>query len=167
MDVTPPFFPVSLTKLIVMSICSMGFYEVYWFYKNWQSIRAREQSNIYPVARAVFSVFFCYQCFSRIRDHGATLGVEPPLAAGAFASAWIISTIMWNLPVPYRYISLAASVSILPVQAYANRVNKAAAPNHDPNTRFSALNWAAIVVGGSLVVLVLIGAFLTAIGISR
>jgi hypothetical protein len=34
--VSPPmYFPVSRLKLAVMSTCTLGIYELYWFYKNW------------------------------------------------------------------------------------------------------------------------------------
>ena len=35
----PLYFPVSTTKLIVMSVCSFGLYESYWFYKHWKQIK--------------------------------------------------------------------------------------------------------------------------------
>ncbi|MDR2837380.1 MAG: hypothetical protein LBV49_02235 [Azonexus sp.] len=30
----PPFFPVSVPKLAVLSICSFGLYELFWFYQK-------------------------------------------------------------------------------------------------------------------------------------
>ncbi len=38
---TPIFFPASRTKLLVMSLCTFGLYEYYWFYKNWKLVRDR------------------------------------------------------------------------------------------------------------------------------
>jgi hypothetical protein len=29
------FFAVSPLKLVVLSVCTLGFYQVYWFYKHW------------------------------------------------------------------------------------------------------------------------------------
>jgi hypothetical protein len=63
-----PCFPVSLLKLTVMSICTFGIYEAYWFYKNWNLIKQRRRSNIAPFWRAFFAYFFCYQCFDEIRQ---------------------------------------------------------------------------------------------------
>ena len=39
--VAPLFFTTSPLKLIVMSICTMGIYDLYWFYKNWKLVRER------------------------------------------------------------------------------------------------------------------------------
>src|SRR5262245_38387740 len=64
-----PFFAVSITKFVVMSICTFSIYEVYWFYKNWRRIMDRENLHIFPFTRAIFAVFFCYQCFSYVRNY--------------------------------------------------------------------------------------------------
>ena len=153
---------MSLLKLGILSFCTLGLYELYWFYQNWQLIRAREQSSITPVLRAFFAVLFCYSCFRRIREHGVSLGITPPLAAGALAAAWIITSVTWKLPDPYWLISLLAVVFLLPVQAYVNRINDTSVPDHDPNARFSGWNWLTVVVGGCLLVLAILGTFMAA-----
>ncbi len=35
----PYFFTTSTLKLTLMSICTFGIYELYWFYKNWVLIK--------------------------------------------------------------------------------------------------------------------------------
>jgi hypothetical protein len=152
-----PFFAVSLPKLAVLSVCSFGFYEVYWFYKNWRLIQAHERSAILPVARAIFAVFYCYACFARIRDKGNELGVKPPLAAGWLAAGWILATVVWKLPDPYWLVTLLAFAFLLPVQAHANRINQASAGDHDRNTRFSGWNWLLALAGGGFLALAIVG----------
>jgi len=155
----PPFFPVSIPKFIVMSICTLGIYELYWFYKNWNLIRQREQTDIMPFWRGFFAFFFCYQCFSRIREHAQSVGVSQSVAAGPLAIGWIITTVLWKLPDPYWLVSEFAFLFMLPPVAAANRINAKVLPNHNPNGRFTAWNWVAIVLGGILVVLAVIGSF--------
>ena len=75
-----PFFAVSVVKLLVMSICTCGFHEIYWFYQNWKRIQMREQRAIMPFARALFNVIFCYPCFKRIRDYEAQDNTRGALA---------------------------------------------------------------------------------------
>jgi len=31
----PYFFTPSTLKFVLMSVCTFGIYELYWFYKNW------------------------------------------------------------------------------------------------------------------------------------
>lgn len=34
------FFTASTLKLVLMSVCTLGLYELYWFYKNWVLIKS-------------------------------------------------------------------------------------------------------------------------------
>ena len=157
---TPPFFAVSPIKLAVLSVCTMGVYELYWFYRNWKLIRSREETSILPFWRAFFAVLFCYPCLRRIREAGLERGVSPALPAGWLASAWIVTTVAVKLPDPYWLVTLLAVVFLVPVQSHVDRLNSLAVPGHDRNARFSAWNWVAVVLGGLLVVLAIIGTFL-------
>jgi len=40
------FFTTSTLKFVVMSICTFGLYELYWFYKNWVQVKARDGTSI-------------------------------------------------------------------------------------------------------------------------
>lgn len=158
----PPLFAVSTTKLLVMSMCTIGLYQMFWFYKNWSLIKLHQRSSILPAARAFFGVIFCYSCFSEIRAIGQRRGVPDAPAAGPLAVGWIIATLVWKLPDPFWFAALAAVLFLMPVQVYANAVNDAVAPGHDRNSRFTGWNWAVAVPGGLLFVLAVIGAFLPA-----
>ncbi len=155
-----PFFAVSLLKILVLSICTLGLYELYWFYRNWQLIKERESVDISPFWRAFWAFFYCHQCFSRVREYGAANGIRPGVSVGVLSAGWIITTLTGTLPDPYWLIASLSIGFLLPVQAYANRVNKVAAPQHDPNARFTPWNWVCVVVGGSLFVLAVVGLFM-------
>jgi len=160
-DVTvlPPFFAVSVAKLAIMSFFTFGLYEFYWFYRNWQRVRVRQQVDISPFWRALFGVIFCYPCFARIQKFGAKQGVDsaPPILV--LTIGWIITTIAWRLPNPFWLISLFSFVFVIPVQAYVNRINLAKTPAHDPNSRLTVRNWVGVVIGGILFLLVIVGLF--------
>jgi hypothetical protein len=159
----PPFFAVSVTKLVVMSICTFSIYEVYWFYRHWKQIAEREREAISPLARAIFTIIFCYSCFARMRDYEAETGTSTGagrLAAVPLAIAWVVTTLLWRLPDPYWWISMLAVLFLVPVQMHANRLNTAVAPLHHRNARFSAANWIGVIVGGLFLMLALAGTFL-------
>jgi hypothetical protein len=159
-ETAAPFFAVSLVKLAVMSVVTFGFYELFWFYRNWHAIKQRSRINASPFWRAFFCVIFCYSCFSQLREAGSQRGITPPLPAGALATGWILTSIAWRLPDPYGLISLVAVVFLLPVQAYVNRINAAEAPDHDRNASFTAWNWVGVVLGSILLVLSFVGMFM-------
>ena len=156
----PPFFAVSVTKLAVLSLCTFGFYQLYWFNRNWRRIKAREQSNISPAPRAVFAVLFCYACFRRIRNFTAPAPGGSKLLAGPLATGWILTTLFSESPVPYSLVSLLSFVFIIPVQIRANQINLATSSNHDPNSHFTGVNWAFIVFGVIVGPLAVMGALL-------
>lgn len=155
----PPYFAVSLLKLALLSLFTLGLYELYWFYSHWRVIKRREDSSVWPVPRAIFAIFFCHSLFKHIRRSELQLDIEPTLSAGLLATGWILVTIAYKLPAPYELISYFAVLFLLPAQAHANRVNAERAPSHDRNARFTAWNWVAIVVGGIFLLLVLVGTF--------
>ena len=155
-EVSPaPFFSVSLLKLTVMSFCTLGFYELYWFYQNWKLIRDREDETISPFWRSFFAVLFCHKLFLNVRDYGDEHDTSTSLQAGALAAGWIIVTITWRLPDPYSLISFFAVFFLLPVQAHINQINQSCAPDQEVNDKFSLLNWVTIVLG-ALLLLVLV-----------
>lgn len=158
--VEPPLFAVSVAKLAVMSVCTFTLYELYWFYKNWQRIAERERAILWPLARAVFAVVYCYPCFARIRDHEGASQLDSRLYALPLAIGFIATSLTWRLPEPWDWISLSSFLFLLPVQSYANRLNALASPSHDRNSRLRGWNWAAVVFGGGLILLAIAGVLL-------
>ena len=57
----------------------------------------------------------------------------------------------------HSLVTLLSIVFLVQVQQQINRINEQLVPGHDPNKHFTAWNLVAVVVGGSVFVLVLIG----------
>jgi hypothetical protein len=159
-QVAPMYFPVSVVKLAVMSLCTFGIYELYWFYKNWSAIQERGEPEIMPFGRAFFAPFFCYSLFSKIRATAKSRAIQDPVPAGPLAAGWIIFTILGRLPDPYWLVSMLSIAFLLPVQEAVNEINATASPEHDPNRTFTRWNVAAIVAGGLFLALILVAEFL-------
>jgi len=155
-----------------MSICTFNFYQIFWFYRNWRLIEDREPEGRSPLGRAVFAVFYCYQCFIYIRNYGykssslslvdregelegsSSIDPDQRLAAAPLAIGWIAVTLFSRLlslrPIPglsgqLSWFWICTVLFLLPVQTYANRVNAAASPSHNRNARLTIWNW--LVVG--------------------
>ena len=156
-----PFFAVSVTKFIVMTVATLGFYELYWFYRNWKLIRERDGTAIMPVWRAIFSIFFIRSLFTQVRDFNHAVNPDArPLPAGPLAWGWIILSLMAWLPGLWGYLlPELAFLFVVPVQMRANLINATVAPDHDPNSQFTALNWLGVVLG---VVLLAVGSVIVA-----
>lgn len=152
----PVFFPVSLWKLTVMSLCTVGLYQVHWFYWNWRLIKQREGRRLSPPWRSVTGILFALPLFRRIsREEG-----DNP-SRFAFAVLlfllWAGLSVVAYAPGPWALVSLASVLPLLPMQAAANAINSRAAPGHNPNSRIVGWNLVALVVGGGLLALNLLG----------
>ncbi len=150
------FFTTSTTKLVLMSIATFGFYELYWFYKNWVAIKnAGKKCN--PLLRAFFTPLFAYSCFKHIKESMNQHKVFSIFPVGLLAISYIILEVIWRLPDPYWLVSFLTFLPLIRANNAALAVNKAQSPDFVNNNRFSIWNILMIVVGGTLFVFGMIG----------
>ena len=108
------FFSATPLKFVVMSICTLGIYQLYWFYKNWKLIKERTGQEIWPFWRAFFCPIWAYSCFKEINSR--TGGGLP---IGLLAIAYFAISVVWKLPDPYWLISLFSFLPLIPVNSVA------------------------------------------------
>lgn len=160
----PIYFAVSTLKLVSLSLCTFGLYELYWFYKNWQLERGRTDKHIRPFWRTFFVIFWCYSLFRGIVATNTSTGISRGGGAGLLATLYILSSISWKLPDPYWLVSFASVVPLLVAPKMVDQINARMAPSAARNGRFSGLNVAALVVGGPLLILVVVTSFFPEFG---
>jgi hypothetical protein len=156
-----PFFSVSVRKLIVMHVVTLGMYQLYWFYRHWIAVRNFNQIYISPAVRTLLSVIFAFNLFKRILDSSNFTRASSIGLAAVLGTFLLATSIAMYLPPQYFFIATLALLPTLPVQMLANRANNSVDPTHAVNSKFSILNWIAIAIGGILLLLVLAGAMLT------
>lgn len=156
----PIFFTTSTLKFVVMSICTFGLYELYWFYKNWVLIKERTGQNIMPFWRTVFAPFWAYSCFKHIKITADENAVPESLSIGLLAAAYFLLYGLWQLPDPYWLVSTFTFALLIPANGVALSVNKQVVSNFENNDTFSGWNWFAVVIGGMLFVLSVVGTFM-------
>ena len=86
-DNSNPLFAVGTVKVFIMSLCTLGIYQLYWMYRHWRLIQARDRSDIMPFWRAFFGVIWCWPLFKRVKEDGETYGVSESFPAGIRATA--------------------------------------------------------------------------------
>jgi hypothetical protein len=150
----PVFFPVSTRKLVVMSIVTLGFYQIYWAYKNWQLIKSRDKSEIQPIWRAIFLLFFFYPLVEKVKTVANSNGVSTNYSPLLITIGWIFFRILARVSLEFSplivdvAIGCIAPLVLIPVQKTANQLNTRVAPDHLPNDRFSVWNIIAILCWG-------------------
>jgi hypothetical protein len=153
------YFPVSLVKLVVMHFCTVGAYQYYWFYKNWELIKERECSDITPFWRTCFAVIYCFPLFRNIEGSGKLLHLRQSISSDVLAGGWVLFSVLSMLPDPYWLVTFLSVGILVPIQRQIDRINEQVAPGHNPNNRFTGWNIVAVVLGGSVFALALIGTF--------
>ncbi len=155
------FFAVSPIKLTLMSFCTFGLYELFWFYKNWVIIRERTGKNLLAFVRAFFAPIWAYSCFKHIKTSAINHNLEASISIGLLAVAYFILSVLWQLPDPYWLVSCFTFTCLLPANDLAIKLNAQLTPEFN-NNKFSAWNWVALVLGGSFFILAIIGTFMPA-----
>lgn len=157
----PYFFEVSIPKLIVMSMVTLNFYQIYWFYKNWQMAKERGE-EVMPIPRAIFGVLFAYPLFKEVRSVGQSAGVDVARSAGALAFLYFLLQVTWRLSDTFWILALVTVLPLALVQHDVAHVHRALGAVHVPNDGFTWLNIVAIIFGSLLLMLGLIRTFFPA-----
>ena len=93
----PPLFAVSEGKLLTLYLLSFGLYGVYWFYKNWQLQQPTMDKKIYPLLRAIFSIFFTHSLFKRINQQALKLEKKHRFNANLMATLYVVTIVLSHL----------------------------------------------------------------------
>lgn len=160
----PAYFSVSLLKLGILSVTTLGLYELYWMYQNWKLIKKRTGHNLSPFWRSFFGVLFVYPLLKDISstfESHPTAGKNISLSAGLLAIFWILLTISYRLPDPFWLICILSFIPLLFVQTEVNRFNAMIASHHPLNSQFTWANWLWIILGSIFLILAIVGTFLS------
>jgi hypothetical protein len=152
-------YVISIKKLIVLSVATFGVYEIYWFYKQWKSLKAERDLQVTPWARAMFATVMSYSLFKEVAKAIKSVDKTRGLEAGGLAIAYIILVISYNLPHPYSWLFMLSVLPLIPVQNTINTYWKKKYGNHVIPSGFGAWNWIWTMIGGSLLLLALYASF--------
>lgn len=155
-----PFFPVATTKFVVLSVCTVGLYDLYWSYRNWQRIAKRTTTPISPFWRAFFAALWSYELFKAIRTEAAQRGILADWSPGLLAVLFFALTASWRLPGAWWFIGFLSFAPMVPVAQTIEALNEAVIAAESPNRAYTGANILIIVLGTIFVSLAVIGTFL-------
>ncbi len=95
-DKTAKFYLVSEFKLMLLYFATLGFYGIYWFYRHWKQFKGATEQSLWPVPRAIFSIFFAHALFRRI-DDAVDPGLDVEWRPQTLATLYVIFAIIGNL----------------------------------------------------------------------
>ncbi len=152
---------LSTTKFILLSLATLGIYQIWWLYKSWKFFKEREDLDIMPAARAIFGIFYMFQLMEKIQENAKSVGYTSSFSSGLILAGIIASNVISRLPDPFWMISFATCFLFIPPYKAFNYFKENA---DDINaTEQSGFNWKQIillVLGVIMWLLILAGMFL-------
>jgi hypothetical protein len=168
---TDPYYVVRVSKFLTLSIATMNFYLIYWFYRNWRQVKLTDNVDVWPVMRGIFYIFFTYSLFMRVNGDLESKEIKVSWSPGGVASAVVLLTILINIldRLLSREIGSPTtdflSLLLIPMLSFAAAraqpaINAACGdPDGRGNAAYTAANWAWIVLGGIFWLLALFGTY--------
>jgi len=152
------FYYVSPLKLVLMSISTLGIYQLFWFYKNWTYVDEHTNKLTSPTISAIFGGISFYGLMNEMNKAGAETGSSKKLPSLLIAPLYFLLLLSSSLHGFLGCLGLLASLCLLPAQIYINSLN---ADSPTPiNDKFSVVNWVVIVIGMGIQILAIIGRFM-------
>ena len=106
---------ISPAKFIILCVFTFGLYDVWWQYKTWRFFKQWQQTDTWPVARAIFSLFTANDLLKTINQFARYVGDYTPLqSTTGLAAGYIILNLLGRLPNPLWLIALGAFGFMVP-----------------------------------------------------
>ena len=127
-DAAGTYYPVSLTKLFALSLATLGLYQLFWFYRNWEYIKQRDDSAIMPFWRAIFTPIWFYAFYKDLkRDSeqrfGQSLLPQAPWIV-LLLTILIAASAILQIDEPYGLLGLLGVLGLLPFANYILYINR-------------------------------------------
>ena len=117
------YFNVPIGRLLAFSILSFGLYEIYWVYKNWESIGNNDKININSVLRSMFAPLFIYSFSKRINLSMKSAGYQPLIEPKLLTFIYFLA-ITTSIFVDRAFDIVSPSFTIFPILFLQNQINR-------------------------------------------
>jgi len=168
-DAVATYYVVSIKKFIALFISTLGIYGVYWFYKNWSLHKTATSSNVWPVMRGIFSIFFTHSLLRNVNETMQSKSISYKWDHSLIATIYVVSAILSNISDRLSAKSIGSPVTdfvgfifmgLMAWSLYKAQlaINTACEdPQGLTNSHFSPANIAWIILGLTLWTLIFIG----------
>jgi TonB family protein len=145
------FYPVSLTKLFLLSVGTLGIYSIYWFYRNWLYLKNKNKKSISPLARGLFDFLWFYPFYRRLVDDSMSRfknnRLPSKLIAVLMAAGYFVIAMISNAVESLLWLSIiVAPLFIFPLANYINSINESDARAYQYNSRWLMRHWLVVAI---------------------
>ena len=167
-----PFYVVAPTKAALLMFATFGFYTLYWFWRHWKIHKIDKRLDLWPVPRAIFSIFFTHSLYNEFDYRIVRSGQRHRWSPGGWATLYVVAAIGGRIldRLPETVISLHASILLLIVVLssstlsiyHAQRAANIACgdPAAEANRRLTLANYVWLGIGALWWALVALGTLL-------
>ncbi len=148
--------------LLLLGILTLGFYEFYWFYRNWRDLDAHLRLGIRPGLRTAgllvpgLNVFLVYDQLRLVAEAAAREGVRVTFSPGWNTAVFFLLAFVSNVTMMWA-LSLLTVLPLLPVQETLNRYWAGCEPGWPVREEFTAGELVAMLAGAGFLALAVLG----------
>lgn len=138
---------------VLLSIASLGIYEIVWFYRNWKHLKAHKNLDSRPGWRTVglfvpiYGIVLAYRQLRDIKDFSMASGIEKSFPPGWVLIGWLFFSALWELPDPFWLLTLLSVWPLAMAQRVLNFYWGKEQPELRERTRFSGRQIALLIIG--------------------
>lgn len=141
------FTTTPLCKLVILSVITLGFYDLIWAYNLWRTIKIEFGYNVNALLRTIFMGITNFSLFNIINKHTHKCGLDE-FNSVILATIYIILCIIGNIYNSMSIITLLLTTAVIAhIQKNINKVNETNFPNAKINYwNYSNTIWTTIFV---------------------
>jgi len=123
------YYPVSPLKLIVMSVLTFGFYDLFWLWKSWRWAKIYDDKDCWPFWRMIFALFWLYPLFRDVNKRRDTfygwteVGVISAVLYAVCVVGANMSDRLYENDLIFIAATLIAPLFLLPTLVSMNKLN--------------------------------------------
>ena len=102
------FYVVSPKKFLILYFSTFGIYRGYWMYKNWSLYKDKTGESVWPIPRAIFSIFFVESLFKKVNSNADKNGIKLIFSDKVWAVAYVITSVIDHISSRLDYKGIAA-----------------------------------------------------------
>jgi hypothetical protein len=151
---------INLNKFIILSIMTLGLYEIWWVYKSWRFFQFKEETNILPTIRTIFNIIYLIPLLNKILKFSKSLGYKSNYYSVLLYIGYFLVGFLCYLSVPLLFVSLFKFVFLIPAfDALNYAFDNCPGYKFTEQKSFSGRQYFLIVVGSFFWFFVLVGLF--------
>lgn len=149
---------LSLNQFIILCICTLGLYELWWTYKAWKHFELKENLDINSIGRTIFLIFFQYELYQKIKRYSQEVNYQIDFQSGYLVFGLIVSNLLGKLPEPFWLISIVSFIFLIPpFKAFNFYKLNSSDIKAEIQERFNSKQIALIIVGSIFWALIFLG----------